>query len=118
MEEVEDAVAALHRLGHVLCDSKGKKAQKVNVIRKLGDFQGHYHHSTTLINDKPGPCTHSTHHAVAHAEALVDGVDGGDDGLVLPVLPHVEDGAELGLQPVPKAARVCFGVEGVVIVRW
>lgn len=49
-----------------------------------------------------------THHAVAHAEALVDGVDGRDDGLVIPVLPEVEDGAKLALQPVPEAAYVCM----------
>lgn len=46
-----------------------------------------------------------THHAVAHAEALVDGVDGGDNGLVLPVLAKVKDGTELALQPVPEATR-------------
>lgn len=46
-----------------------------------------------------------THHAVAHAEALVDRVDGGDDGLVLPVFAEVKDGAELALQPVPEAVR-------------
>lgn len=51
-------------------------------------------------------CT-DTHHAVPHAEALVDGVDGGDDGLVITVLPEVEYGAELALQPVPEAVYGC-----------